>query len=942
MSTNDPRNTVDGLETSVLGELSPGRMLGGNYELVEPIGRGGMGQVWKAQDQAGHRSIAIKLLPAELRNHEDAIQQVRESFQKVHALTHQHIGKSLAMLSDVSFGPFIVMDLVPGIPLSRYAKQYRQRDGEIPLQHVVELLRPVAKALDYAHGRGVLHRDVKPENILVQPEPYFEVTLIDFGLAATIRSTMTRFTQASTDTRGTRPYMSPEQLRGNSRLWDGRTDQYSLAVVAYELLGGYLPFETEDDFALMYAVLNEPVSSIEGCSEPINQALLKGLEKEKAGRYENCVGFIDALASILVTKVPTAATRASLASRSAPLGQLATGECPRCRSRNEPHRKFCSACADALLVNCLKCNAEIPVWDKVCAECGGKQADLIEECLSTLQQQRNHAEQLRLESQYQAALRIAKEVTLITDERLTQYRPWAEEFLKSTQEQWDNEQAAARQHFAEAQRHRAAFDYLSAIREIHAIADPLRLAEVTAFLDHLESDHRESRDLLQTIASRIEQRDIDGLLEQVDRAIELNGDRADLLKLQSQLRDRETKLVKQRDHVFDQATKLLVEGKAREALSAVRTVRGATLPEQARLTKKLEQIVNSEDVLTALVEKAKGNGWIDSRQVVDLLPKVLDYLKLNPHHVNVIKTCDYLYSRIPTISSIEILQLPAKVLSSLPAEVLGKLPAEVLCKLSVEVLSKLPAKTLERLYITNSFGIKLRLIGSGTFMMGSLDSEADRDFDETQYRVTLTKSYYLGTTQVTQGQWKSVMGTTPWKGQRCVLEGSNHAASHVNWNDAVKFCRKLSAEEGKTYRLPTEAEWEYACRAGTTTAYSFGDDASQLSDYGWFVKNANDMGEQYAHAVGLKRSNGFGLYDMHGNVWEWCSDWYHDYPTGSVTDPQGGIGGYDRVFRGGSWGVDAAFCRSAHRSPFVQSHLYSGLRLALSPSIQATEAGQVK
>jgi formylglycine-generating enzyme required for sulfatase activity len=222
--------------------------------------------------------------------------------------------------------------------------------------------------------------------------------------------------------------------------------------------------------------------------------------------------------------------------------------------------------------------------------------------------------------------------------------------------------------------------------------------------------------------------------------------------------------------------------------------------------------------------------------------------------------------------------------------------------------------------ITNSIGMKLNLIPAGTFMMGSPASEADRDDDETQHRVTLTKDFYLGTTEVTQGQWESVMGTTPWKGNDYVQEGSNNAASYVSWDDAVEFCRKLSIKEGKTYRLPTESEWEYACRGGTTTAYSFGADAAQLSEYGWFDKNGWDIGEKYAHMVGLKRANGFGLYDMHGNVWEWCSDWYGDYPTGNVTDPQGAAVGSDRVFRGGSWFHNAGFCRSAYRSYFTPDY----------------------
>jgi formylglycine-generating enzyme required for sulfatase activity len=504
------------------------------------------------------------------------------------------------MLSDADYGPFIVMDLVLGIPLSRYAQQYRQRSGQIPLKHVIELLRPVAAALDYAHVRGVLHRDVKPDNILVQTEPHFEVTLIDFGLAATIRSTMTRFTQASSDTRGTRPYMSPEQLRGNSLQWDGRTDQYSLAVVAYELLGGYLPFETEDGFALMYAVLHEQVAPIETCSDAVNQVLSRGLGKERAERYENCTNFINSF---------TATT--------------------------------------------------------------------------------------------------------------------------------------------------TAFSSVSVI-------------ETTA-----------------------------------------------------------------------------------------------------------------------------------------------------------------LQPRMPTPVVAQSLSLANKSAGEASAK-----------------------------SFVNSIGMKLVRIPAGTFLMGSPASEAGHYDNETQHHVTLTRDFYLGTTVVTQGEYEQVMGMNPsyfsaGGGGRGKINGmytSRFPVEQVSWGDAVEYCRRLSAlatehAAGRVYRLPTEAEWEYACRAGTATPFHFG---SQLTsrqanfngNHPYGITTTGPYLERTA-TVGSYGCNGYGLFDMHGNVWEWCSDWYGDYTAPAQVDPLGAAAGSGRVNRGGGWSNYARDCRSALRGRNTPGNRDDnlGFRVALSSVFERSSAG---
>jgi sulfatase modifying factor 1 len=233
--------------------------------------------------------------------------------------------------------------------------------------------------------------------------------------------------------------------------------------------------------------------------------------------------------------------------------------------------------------------------------------------------------------------------------------------------------------------------------------------------------------------------------------------------------------------------------------------------------------------------------------------------------------------------------------------------------------------------VVNSIGITLLLISAGTFTMGSPASEKDRDDDETQHQVTLSKPFYMGRTEVTQGQWKKVMGTEPWKGEDYVQEGDDYPAVYISWDDAVAFCKKLSAQEGKTYRLPTEAEWEYACRGGTKTAFSFGDDEADLEKYAWFDGNAWDINEKYAHRAAQKQPNPFGLHDMHGNVWEWCSDWHGDYPSSPLTVPQGPDSVSFRVLRGGSWVGGPNLVRCALRNSITPEYrvFNYGFRLVL-------------
>ncbi|MEY4568040.1 MAG: hypothetical protein RLY14_3010, partial [Planctomycetota bacterium] len=221
--------------------------------------------------------------------------------------------------------------------------------------------------------------------------------------------------------------------------------------------------------------------------------------------------------------------------------------------------------------------------------------------------------------------------------------------------------------------------------------------------------------------------------------------------------------------------------------------------------------------------------------------------------------------------------------------------------------------------ITNTVGMELKLIQPGTFVMGEGDLS---------HSVTLSKPFYLGVHEVTQRQYEIIMGSNPSN-----FKGSRNPVDQVSWDDAVEFCRKLSnlPEEkaaGRVYRLPTEAEWEYSSRAGATTRYCFGDDDSQLRDFAWFDGSAGER----TYPVGQKKPNPWGIYDMYGNVWEWCQDRLGEYPSDDVTDPQGPSSGSKRVSRGGGWNGFSEHCTSTlhHGDPQDYRGYAHGFRVVMT------------
>jgi serine/threonine-protein kinase len=282
--------SIGGWDTS-LG-MAPATELGG-FRLETMIGRGGMGEVWKAYDPTAERYVVIKVVPPELQQQAEEMSRVKETFSRIHALHHQHICPVYLLGQAPGYGYFVVMKYIEGRSLSAYRNQYVLRHGKIPVGEVARLLAMVAAALDYAHAHRVVHRDIKPENLLVTGDGE-DVQVIDFGLAAEIRQSVIRISKVKMETAGTYPYMAPEQWRGE--LQDAATDQYALGVVAYELLAGRLPFDTPDVAMMRLCVLNDPPPPLRDQPEHVNRALARALAKRREERFSSCAAFVEALA----------------------------------------------------------------------------------------------------------------------------------------------------------------------------------------------------------------------------------------------------------------------------------------------------------------------------------------------------------------------------------------------------------------------------------------------------------------------------------------------------------------------------------------------------------------------------------------------------------------------------------------------------------------------
>jgi formylglycine-generating enzyme required for sulfatase activity len=532
-------------------------------------------------------------------------------------------------------------------------------------------------------------------------------------------------------------------------------------------------------------------------------------------------------------------------------------------------------------VNCLGCQNEIAIWVNGCGACGAQQTPLVDKALANLKQIHDQAESLLADLEFDRAVEKAAVIASETDSRLQQFAAWYEEFLLRIESTRTSEHARLEELLREALAHEQAYDYEAALQTLVQVAPSLNQTTISGNGDTAEvltervtTKQSRVKELKGIVRERVANREIAGLLPIVNELLTLKPDRAEVQKLKTQLEKRKLNIL-------------------RDAIASA----------------------------------------ISGKQLLGLLPVVEQCLGLNRNQDDLVKLKKDLIAREaqldarnqPIISQVQAHMQQQQFDAAL--EMLGTITPRRQTSSTVALSQRAAteqkvaeeAAIRARAPITNTIEMTFNRIPAGSFLMGSPASGVVAGTkDEYQHKVTITKNYYMQTTQVTQVQWRALMGTDPWTRKGGVPFQPNHAATHINWSEAVAYCEALSQKEGKTYRLPTEAEWEYACRAGTNTTWSFGNDEKVLGDYAWYRENADDIGARYAHQVGLKKPNAFGLYDMHGNVFEWCHDNYGEdyYKQSPEKDPQGPWGFSSQILRGGSWSSNSRDARSATRNRY--------------------------
>lgn len=863
-----------------------GRVLADRFEVRERIGIGETGSVFLAFDRNQDRETAVKILDPGLSGDECAPDSLAHEVQLACGLNHPAIVDVYDVHTDGDVR-FISTERVESSSLRTQMDDHSSTGRRFPIEEVLHTGEVLCDALAYAH-RTTLHGGIKPRSVLFCENGTIKLT--GFGLSRLRQSA--RSTTAGASIR-TVPYMAPEQLKGSPNI-DHRADQYAVAAVLYEMLTGVAPVGR----------IKPASEQRSGAPRTLSDALDRALEPDPADRFPDMSAFS---ASMTGHSVPRSGGVTLLgAVLVIALVVVAGVTYPRWRggminSTMQNSQRTTEARAEADVARSRALTAE-SVWREIV----GRVSDL--DGSNRIAQAKEAM--VRGGRQYEAQA----------------YEDAATSYLLAS-DLYESLTAAARPELA-AEPSKIADAARDLLREFNSVEQELYARETGASqrMDTCDANFRN--------ALTDDERRITGVRKEMAEAeLELAGHLKQLAvkhvfdtSSRADLRDK-----------LDRADRQLEQGLHKEALPAYAELmaqleqRLAWVDEAAAVL-RMQQIVSCE--MERLLE-ATGPIALDLPGVRSATEEAAGQLAQIDHELDSGGTATasaMIDSAHEQLSDARARAIDGLLSQAQEAHGEGHPTATVLALDELLALDPNHDKghDLRRQVlfnrITDSVGIELIFIPPGEFVMGSPTGELGRDEDERQRQVRLTSGFYMSATEVTQSQWSAVMGDNPshWTGDVLPVE-------QVSWEDALEFCRRLSDREGRLYRLPTEAEWEYACRAGTTTPFSFGDAiTTDQANFDGEIANGDkrDNGNTGDGGVddtstGVFRNltvpvagfppNAWGLYDMHGNVWEWCPDGYEDYPKSPVirTAEKAPIEG--RVLRGGSWRSRSRYLRCANR-----------------------------
>ena len=943
------------------GRFVPGDMILNRYKVLSELGQGGMGIAYKCFDETAGIEIALKALPPELSHNSLEMEEIKENFQLIHKLHHPNIAASNNLERDSATGNYyLIMECCDGEDLRHWIRRKR-KNNTLDLAAINLIVRQVADALDYAHAQNIVHRDIKPGNIMVGAAG--DVKILDFGLAAQIHNSMSRISMAYHGVSGTGPYMSPEQWRGRAQ--GAAADQYALGVTTYEMISGHLPFENPDPAVLQQIVLTQKAEKLPAVPQYVQHAVDKAMSKDPANRFSSCNAFADALENKIT--IPAF-------------------------SRNV-FRKWVPAISLVLIFLIASAGfAYYSRYRKKAAEKAQPSANFkngIEkrrstENLQTAEPQKNVEKQVPKEKQPPQVI-VREDIAKDDAEAVKS----AAEIRKqqSIEVQLENMEKIKREEQFKRENYQLLADLEEIRQRINTVANKENFPKrMDSFNKYLSIAHNAFNRNEHAVAGEFFRKALDEA-----RFIQSNGEiigkcikyKRTLTVLKGEANRKNVSHWAASDYAA--AEKVL--NSAEEQLRNEHYSGSLQMFQQAQ--QQLQQAIKAAEQAQVAARNNKirdhlkaGKAAILAKDMPLLQQAIVQLEKLAPEHPELPELRRQMDRGVAPVLKLLILtegqELPAKVLFDnsgisgaagnvfrgfsmnntysclIVTEKDGKKfvqPLKFRCNWQGEKKITVNMKEFNMGALELAPGITLKMvkIKAGSFTMGSPPGkglffegkERGRSSNETLHEVTISKDFWIGKYEVSQEQYQLITGSNP-----SMYRHPQHPVENVSWFHARDFCEMLNRKyaaflpAGYKFALPTEAQWEYACRAGTQSALNNGTQlnlssrrrfCSNLDKLGWFSLNSGRKNHQ---KIGLKEANAWGLHDMHGNVMEWCSDWYDDLQEISVTDPAGPGRGNKRVLRGGSWGNHPHLCRSASRTFQVPSNknCYIGFRVAVVPA----------